>query len=210
MSKASAILRRVLLSLTMITSLLACMIKSERTNYILFLCAIGSGALYLVLGVLSILIRSARKRKMDESSEMMDTMINILTVSGNQRTIDFFRRIAFWGTVMMIVNVVMFNITADTLLSEKKDVILIAYHGFLCWSIVALILAFIISLIFFVVYLPHYGEGAYNIFQYIGKLIGLDILAPFRILKHVFFRNESDSGKGNYIFYFIIMLAFIA
>ena len=64
--------------------------------------------------------------------------------------------------------------------------------------------------VFFAFYLPHYGTGAYNVFQYIGKLILSDIAAPIRVVKDLFSKNENGKKSFVQIFRFITMLTFIA
>ena len=152
---------------------------------------------------------------MDETAAMMDTMTGLPAVLKNFYTISFFRRLALWGTIMMIVSVVRFGFAFKTILSNDGDKMLLAYHGFLAWSVVSLIVTFIITIIFWSVYMPHYGEGAYNIFQYIGKLIIADLTIPFTIVKDLFTKDTSEiageeSNKALVFFKLIMMLLFIA
>lgn len=216
MKKFVAALRRILLAITMIIGLVICVLhlKIESTaGTFLTLAMVASGALYLLISVISLLVRFINRVRMDESDRMKESFMGVLTYSGNSQVLAYFRRLSFWGTIMLLVNFCAFNLTPDMVLGGpySPDVFLAGYHGFLLWASLALPAMFLLSVIFFAVYMPHYGTGAYNVFQYTGKMIMGDITAPFSIIKNIFIKD--DKAKKERIkdaIRLITILAFVA
>ncbi len=62
---------------------------------------------------------------------------------------------------------------------------------------------------FYVFYLPHYGIGAYNVFQYIGKMFIADITTPFRVIKYSFKKKENGKFSVVAILRLLTMIVFI-
>lgn len=209
MKKFAAGLRSILLAVAMIAGLVICVLhaKVETTSgSLLALVFLGAGALYLFVSIISIIVRLISRAHMDERDLMMDSFTGVLIYLKNGNMLHLFRRLSFWGTIMLIVNVEAFNVTSNMVAGGpySPDIFLAGYHGFLLWSLIALIVSFILSLIFWAVFMPHHGRGAYNIFQYTGKMIVSDITAPFRVIKSFF----SHDGKKNVIG-LIVMIAFV-
>lgn len=209
MKKFASGLRSILLVVAMIAGLVICVLhaKVETTSdSFLTLVFLASGALYLFVSIISLIVRFISRANMNERDQMMDSFNGVLVYLRNGNILHFFRRLSFWGTIMLIVNVVAFNLTSNMVIGGpySPDIFLSGYHGFLLWSLIALIVSFVLSLIFWVVFMPHYGEGAYNIFQYTGKIIVSDIIEPFRIIKSFF----SGDGKKNVVG-LIAMVSFI-
>lgn len=210
MKKFAAALRWILLAITMITGMVICVLhpKIESTACsLLALVILASGALYLLVSFISLLVRFISRARMDESDRMRDSFTGVLVYSKNRNVLDYFRRLSFWGTIMLFVNIIAFNLTADMVLGGpySPDAFLAGYHGFLLWSLLALIVLFVLSVVFLVVYMPHYGTGANNFFQYTGKMIISDIIAPFSIIKNFFNRDGNKDVVG-----LITILVFVA
>lgn len=201
MKKFDAGLRSILLAITLATSLVICVqhARVETTfDYLLALVLLGSSALYLLVSAISLVVRAISRARMDESDRMKDTFTGAFIYNKYGKLIDYFRRLSLAGTIMFIVNVVAFNVTSDMVIGGpySSDIFLAGYHGFLLWSFIALLFSFVLSLIYFALYLPHYGEGTYNIFQYTGKLIVSDIIAPLRIIKSFFGSGKKKDWIG--------------
>ena len=130
---------------------------------------------------------------MDEMGQMKDSFGGVLVYQKNYNALHYFRRLSFWGTIMLLVNIAAFDLNFDMLTGGpySNDALLSCYHGFLLWALIALV-SFVLSVIFWAVYMPHYGEGVYSIFQYIGKLFVSDGTVPFRIIKSIFEREHKD------------------
>ena len=200
MIKFAALLRRILLSITTVLGLILCVFRaSPITSLGSFLVygILGGGTLYVIVSLISLLVRLIRRKQMDESDQMKDSFLAAITYRKNGYTINFFRRLSFWGTIMMVVNFAACNVTTSMIFSGPyvSSAFISGYHGFLLWSFVGLLFFIILSLLFWAFYLPHYGDGAYNIFQYTGKLLVADITTPIRILKS-FFRKDKDGSKS--------------
>ena len=202
MKKFATILRNVLLAITLLTGLIICIfhIKPETTSAfdaLLLLIFSGAGALYIIVSLISMLVRHIRRARMEETDQMKDTFRSIVIYRKNYNMLNFFRRISFFGTIMLIINLTVFSIPNTMIIGGpySTDVFLSGYHGFLLWSLIALVASFILSVIFFAVYMPHYGTGAYNIFQYCGKLFLSDVTAPLRIIKS-FFNSDNKNWLG--------------
>lgn len=75
---------------------------------------------------------------------------------------------------------------------------------------IALVVFFILSVLFFIFFLPHYGEGTYTSVQYMGKMIVQDLITPFRVIKNLFSKAENGKKPAMYVIDFVIMVAFIA
>ena len=211
MTKFAALIRRILLTVSMILFLLLCVTNPDNTSSfgtILYAGLIFSFGGYLVFSILSIIIRIIRLLIMGKDNAMRTLYSDVLVFSPNSTVIHFFRRIAFWGSVMALINVVFLKVPWDMILEgSSSDLYLKGYHGFLFWSVVSLIIMFIISIFHFIFYLPHYGSGVYNVFQYIGKLIISDISCPVRVINR-FFDSSQEKSLYNYIS-FITMIVFI-
>ena len=214
MTKFAAAVRRLMLSLFMIFLMIVCVLRLDGTSNlgaILYLVILGSIGIYLLFSLISIIVRLIKRIRMDEQTAMVSAFTDVLIFNKNANTINYFRRLAFWGTVMTIINIVAFNVSSDMLIGGPyaTDLFLNKYHGFLLWSIISLVFLIIVSLIYFVVYLPHYGAGAYNIFQYSGKLFLADIATPFRVIKNLFSKDENGKRSFSQVFDFLTMLIFI-
>ncbi len=193
MKKLAAYLRSILLTITIIAGLVICVVHAKieiiaTTKSLPVLIFIGAGTLYLVVALISLIVRIICRSRMDERDQMMDSFTGVLVYLRNGNTLYFFRRLSFWGTIMLMVNIAAFDLTSNTFIGDSfsPDVFLSGYYGFLLWSLIALIVTFILSIVFWSVYMPHYGEGTYNVFQYVGKIIVSDITVPFRIIKSAF------------------------
>lgn len=209
MKKFAAVLRSILLAIAMIAGLVICVLhaKVETTSEsLLSLIFLGAGALYFFVAFISLIVRFISRARMDERDQMMDSFTGVLIFSKNGNMLHYFRRLSFWGTIMLIVNVAAFHVTTNMLIGGpySADAFLKGYHGFLLWSLLALIISFVLSIIFWAVYLPHYGEGVYNVFQYTGKMIVSDITTPFRIIKSFFSSDHKKNWVG-----LITMILFI-
>lgn len=215
MTKFAAIVRKIMLALFMVLFLIACVTKTESNTSlgaVLYMGMLISAGIYLLFSLISIIVRLIRRKRMGESEAMMSAYTDTLLFQGNSNTISYFRRISFWGTIMLLVNVFVLHVTSRMIVGGpySSDILLKGYHGFLLWALISLVFLFIISILFFAFYLPHYGTGAYNVFQYIGKLILSDIAAPIRVVKDLFSKNENGKKSFVQIFRFITMLTFIA
>ena len=214
MKQFAAVLRIILLSITMILGMILCVLRADPSTALgsyLVRGTLGGGALYFVVALISFLIRLISRKRMDESGQMTDSFMGVLTYQNNGNTLHFFRRLAFWGSIMMIVNITVLNVPSNLIIGNQysSNAFLAGYHGFLLWSFNGLILLFILSLLFWAIYLPHYGDGAYNIFQYTGKLLVSDIVAPFTILKSFFTKNEDGSKRKGAVLGLVVMFVFI-
>ena len=195
--KVAAWLRSILLAITMITGLVMCVLHVDfetTSGALLLLVLFGAGALYLLVSIISLIVRMISRARMNETARMMDSYTGALVYLKNGNTIHYFRRLSFWGMIMLLVNIIAFNITSNMLIGGpySPDAFLSGYHGYLLWSLIALAIAFILSLIFWAVFMPHYGEGTYNFFTYIGKLIVSDIMVPIRIIQSCFSSKKKD------------------
>ncbi|MGI6174142.1 MAG: hypothetical protein ACOYI8_09650 [Christensenellales bacterium] len=209
MKRFAAGLRRVLLSIAMIIGLVLCVSRANiktASGALLTLLFVGAGGLYLVVSVISLIVRVICRAHMDERNQMIDSFTGVLTYSKNGNVLHFFRRLSFWGLIMLVFNVTALDIPSSMIIGGpySTDAFLLGYHGFLHWSLVALVISLVLSIIFWAVYLPHYGDGTYNIFQYTSRLIAGDITAPFRIIKTFF-----GSDKRKDIIGLITMSTFI-
>lgn len=214
MTKFAAIVRRVMLTLFMVLFLIACVTKAESNTSlgaVLYMGMLISTGIYLLFSLISIIVRLIRRKRMGEGEAMMSAYTDTLLTLGNSNTISYFRRIAFWGTVMLLINVFVLHVPSRMIVGGpySSDIFLKGYHGFLLWAPISLVVLFIISVLFFAFYLPHYGDGAYNVFQYIGKLILSDITTPFRVVKQFFSKSEDGKKSFAQIVRFITLLAFI-
>ncbi len=144
---------------------------------------------------------------MDESDRLRESFMGSLTYRRNGRVLNYFRHLSLWGTVMLIVNVIALHLSSGMLIGGpySNDMVLFVYHGFLLWSMLALPVSFIFSLAYMLLYLPRVGEGLYNVFQIIGKLIAADFSAPFRVVRTFV---SKDWGKKNFVG-LITMIIFI-
>ena len=200
-----AVLRRILLCVAMAGSLFANIIPFRGPAYdLLYLAAGCSIFLYLIIGVLSILIRIVRTIRMDEFEKMKDTLLITVITDPNSDVINFFRRLSFWGAISLFAAEA-FGVNVQGL-SQNGNMFFQSYSGFFTWTIFAFFCSFLISVIYWIFYIPHGGEGSYTIFQYIWKLLVADILTPFRTIKNLFSR---DMPRGRSLFYFIVMIVFI-
>lgn len=179
---------------------------------VLLLCSFGSGCLYAVVSLISLIVRLFRRGRLAESDAMKDSFMGVLLFRKNGNTINFFRRLAFWGTLMAIVNVFALDISGEMIAGGpySTDAFLAMYHGFLFWSMLALIVAFPLSLLFWRIYMPHYGTGAYNIFQYMGKIIWNDVTVPIAIIRSFFTKDKGGSREKGRRFSLTVMMLFIA
>ena len=214
MKQFAAALRRILLSITMILGLILCVLRPDLNTALgslLVLSLLGGGALYFVVAIISLLVRLISRKRMDETDQMKDSFMGVLIYLKNGYTLHFFRRLTFWGTIMMIVNIAVFNVTSNMIVDGpySSNAFLSGYHGFFLWSFIGLIILFVLSLFFWSIYMPHYGEGAYNIFQYTGKLIVNDIMTPINILKSFFKKNEDGSKSKGDVLGLFVMIIFI-
>lgn len=214
MTKFAAIVRRIVLSIFMVLFLIACITKAESNTQlgaILYIGMLVSIGIYILFSVISVIVRSIKRKQMDEHSAIVSAYTDTILFMGNSNVISYFRRIAFWGTIMLVVNIVALHVPRYLIVGGPyaTDVVLKCYHGFLLWSLLSLVLLFIISLLFFAFYLPHYGTGANNVFQYVGKLFVADLLTPYRVIKNFFTKSE---GKKRFIkiFHLLTLIAFVA
>ena len=214
MKKIAAFLRRMLLSIFLLSLLILCVsridTKTGNGSLILFV-AFCSCVLYLLVSIISILVKLIRKTRMDERDAMMDAFTGVLLVTKNNNLYSVFRRISFWGTIMLLIHIFILrtNIEQITIGPYSSDTFLFRYHGFLLWSPIALFITFIVSILFFIFYLPHYGEGAYGVFAFIGKLFLADLATPIRIIKGLFSKNQNGKTIFSNIIYITIMIIFI-
>ena len=214
MTKFAAIVRRVMLTLFMVLFIIACVTKAESNTSlgaVLYMGMLISMGTYLLFSVISIIVRLIRRKRMGEGEAMMSAYTDTLLFLGNSNTISYFRRISFWGTVMLLINVFVLHVPDRMIVGGpySPDIFLKGYHGFLLWALISLVLLFIISILFYVFYLPHYGTGAYNVFQYIGKLILADIMTPIRVVKNFFSKNEDGRKPFSQVLHFITLIVFI-
>lgn len=163
MTKFAAAVRRLMLSIFMIFLMIVCVLRLDGTSNlgaILYLVILGSIGIYLLFSLISIIVRLIKRIRMDEQTAMVSAFTDVLIFNKNANTINYFRRLAFWGTVMTIINIVAFNVSSDMLIGGPyaTDLFLNKYHGFLLWSIISLVFLIIVSLIYFVVYLPIMGR----------------------------------------------------
>ena len=212
MTKIAAFIRRALLTISIILFLLLCVTKLDSTSTLGALLYVGvtfSFGGFLAFSILSIIIRGIRLLIMGKENAMRTVFSDVLVFSHNSSVIHFFRRVSFWGSVMAIINVVFLNVPRSMIYDGpySPDLYLKGYHGFLLWSVVTLVIMFIISLLHFAFYLPHYGSGVYNVFQYTGKLIKSDVTCPIRVI-NLFFDASRKKSFYNY-FSFITMIVFI-
>ena len=215
MTKFAAIVRRIVLALFMILFLIACVTKAESNTSvgaILYMGMLISVGIYLLFSLISIIVRLIRRKRMGEGEAMVSAYTDTLIFMGNSNTISYFRRISFWGTVMLLINVLVLHVPSRMIVGGpySSDVFLKGYHGFLLWAPISLVLLFIISILFFAFYLPHYGTGAYNVFQYISKLILSDISTPIRVVKDFFSKSKEGKKPFIQILRFTTMIVFIA
>ena len=208
MKKFASWLRCIFLAVTMIIGLVICVFRDKietTSGKLLILVFLGASALYLLVSIISIIVRCINRAHMDERNKIIDSFNGALIYSRNINILHFFRRLSFWGTIMLIVNIVALNVSINMIIGGpySSDTFLSGYHGYLLWSLIAFVVSFVLSVIFFVVYMPHYGEGAYNFFQYTGRMILSDITEPIRIIKSIF---SSDKIK---IVGLITMIIFI-
>ena len=215
MTKFAAIVRRIVLALFMILFLIACVTKAESNTSvgaILYMGMLISVGIYLLFSLISIIVRLIRRKRMGEGEAMVSAYTDTLIFMGNSNTISYFRRISFWGTVMLLINVLVLHVPSRMIVGGpySSDVFLKGYHGFLLWAPISLVLLFIISILFFAFYLPHYGTGAYNVFQYLGKLILADITTPVRVVKDFFSKSKEGKKPFIQILRFTTMIVFIA
>lgn len=148
---------------------------------------------------------------MERHDSVTSAYTDVLMFLGNINTINYFRRISFWGTVMLLINVFVMKIPSSMILGGpySSDLYLKGYHGFLLWSVISLVILFFVTILFFAFYLPHYGDGAYNVFQYMGKQILYDFLTPFRVLKDCFTKDENGKRSFAAFVRLITMIVFI-
>ena len=211
MTKLAAIIRRTMLAILMTLFLIACVTKAESNTFFglsLYMGMLISAGIYFLFSLASIIVRLIRRIRMSEHDAQVSAYTDTLLIIGNSNTIDYFRKLSFWGTIMLLIHIFVLNVPSRMIVGGpySSDTFLRGYHGFLLWSLVSLVLLSIISILFFVFYLPHYGEGAYNVFQYFGKLIISDIATPFNVVKDFFFNR----GEGKrFIFQLLRLITLI-
>ena len=214
MTKFAAIVRRSMLSVFMVLFLIACVTKVEsNTSFgeVLYMGMLISIGIYILFSTITIIVRLIKRIFMGKHDAMMSAYTDVPFFMGNLRIINYFRRISFWGMIMLLINVIVLNVPGRMIVGGpySSDTFLYGYHGFLLWAIISLILLFIISILFFAIYLPHYGTGAYNVFQFIGKLLLADIATPFTVVKSFFSKKEEDKKSFGQVIRFITLAVFI-
>ena len=212
MKKAASVIRGITLSIFMVLSLIACVTKADSTSdfgAMLYQGMLISMGIYLLFSIISIVVRLIQRKRMNEDDATKSAYTDVLIFIRNNDLIRYFRRIGLWGTLMLLVNIVVLHIPRSMIVGgpDSADVYLKGYHGFLLWSLISLCFTFVATLVFYAVYLPHYGTGAYNVFQYTGKVIIGDITAPVRVIQSFFAKNEKKSFSK--IVNFITMVVFI-
>ena len=214
MKEFAAFLRRILLAFVTVLALLLCITRSSELPFkkIVFLILIVFAALYIFISIISLLVRSKSRKNMNETDQMKDAVMGVLSYNKNGNVINYFRRLTFWGAVMAVVNFLVFKTSIGMIIgiSFPEDKILSGYYGYLLWSIIGIVLFFILSLLFWTVYMPHYGKGAYTIFQYTGKMIVIDVIFPIMIILSFFGKTADGSKKDRKIVGLLTMVLFIA
>ena len=156
MTKFGAVVRRIFLAIFMALFLVACVTKAEsNTSFgsILYMGMLISGGIFFLFSVVSIIIRVIRGKKMDSHDSMTSAYTDVLMFLGNINTINYFRRISFWGTVMLLIYVFVMKIPSSMILGGpySSDLYLKGYHGFLLWSAISLVILFFVTILFFCV-----------------------------------------------------------
>ena len=215
MTKFAAIVRRIVLSSFLILFLIACVSKAESNTAfgaLLYMGMLISVGIYLLFSIISIIVRLIRRKRMGEYQATVSAYTDTLLVLGNSYTIDYFRKISFWGTIMLLINILVLQVPSRMIVGGpySSDAFLRGYHGFLLWALISWILLFVISILFFAFYLPHYGTGAYNVFQYIGKILVSDLTTPVRVIKDIFSKNKEGKKTTAQVVPFLTLLVFLA
>lgn len=224
LKKVAAFARYVLLVGMMIASLIAFVMRLDvfsvdtsgfhdgfSTSNVVIICVYGLTLLYVFTSVLSIIVRIIRRKIIDKHSAMTEAFQDTLIVSKNIRVISFFRALSFWGTVMLLINYFVLNVPASMFFGGpfSSNAFLSAYHGFLFWSLLALILTFVVSVIFACLWMPHYGDGAYSAFQIIKKFASADMAILFREIKYYVMDKKEGRKDHSRLFRLIIIVLFI-
>lgn len=206
MTGFGAKLRNFLFCVVMISSLIAFVLPSSGKIYdYSSVVAILSTIVYVIVGLISIIVKSIRRARMDETDKMKEALLGFVVTLDESAVVDFFRRLTFWGFIALaVISAAGLDITK---LSQNENVYIQSANNFYGWALLAFIFSFVVSILHWIFYMPHMGEGSYTIFQYLGKLLKADILTPFRVIKNLF---SPDAPRGRSIFYFLVMVLFIA
>ena len=210
MKKFASVLRSVLFTIAMISGLAVCISRTTADTswgLVLALTMFGSAGLYLIVSFLSVVAKLINRARTDKRGRMIDSFTGAVSFQRNARVLNYFRQLSMWGTLMLFINIAALGLTSGMVIGGpySSDIFLFIYHGFLLWSLLALIVSFVFSILFWIVYMPHYGENAYGLFTYIGKIIAGDFICPFRIIRSFVAKDEKKKVIG-----MITMVAFIA
>ena len=197
MKKAAVVLRIIFLTIAMIAGLVISVTHSKiefNLESPITLVFIGASGLYILIAVIAVIVRLINRGHLDETELMLDTYVNVLDYNAMGQTLNYFRTLSFWGAIMLVVNIFVLKKPKDTIIGGpySNDVFLAGYHGYLLWSLISLVVMIVLSIVYWAIFMPHYGTDTYNIFQYVGKILLADISAPFRIIKSLV-SSESKS-----------------
>lgn len=135
MKSFAAFTRRLFLLLFALLSLIFCVAKldiSKGVGRIIFLGMVGTGVIYFIIALLSVIIKSIGRGRIDERNAMMDAYTSVLIYSKNSNLLNLFRRVAFWGTIMLLINIFGLRIPFTMICGGpySENVFLKGYHGF--------------------------------------------------------------------------------
>lgn len=179
---------------------------------LLLRCSIISGYLYIVVSLTTLIVFSQRRKRLRRTDAFTDFVACEYAALKVLKTINFFRLLAFWGTLMTYFNVFVLHVSGEMILGGpySTDPFLAMYHGFLLWSILALIVTFPLTLLFCIIYLPRKGQGIRSFLWCMVDVIWSDVAIPVAIIKSLFMRNKNGYEKKSKQFRLVVMVLFIA
>lgn len=208
----ASFVRWLLLNISLILLMFVCVTrigsaseKGAMAYGITLLAAIG----YLAFSLICLLIGFISRIIKDDNDAMIDTLMETAATIRNKRSIDCFRKIAFWGCIILLVALFLLKVPFNLIYGGpyESDLIQRAWHGLLLWSLITYPVMIIISSIYWALYMPHFGEGTYTFFQHLVKELVSDITEPIEIVRRLFDREREN--KLGLIIDFVVMIFFI-